>query len=995
MTTKLPSRTEKQQGAGQARVAPFFVLRRPLRHAAAALFGGTENLVLPSDAGELHKRLEGDAFVLGALYLSSPTLYEATMRWLRLPANDAGAPPEALTRYLLRALNRPTPFGLFGLLSVGAVGADTAVSPIVDPQELRLMHRRSFAARSAELAQRAVQSYTPNPTLFRKGQEFRAWSCLNDEAEHCAIVSCQVDAVTDELFAPTNSGPIPAADVLARDLVDLVDAGLLVPQLPQPSVFHEWNGDNAAMTRVAGDLNSLPVNHPDRAVRYQAFDAAAHGGTRTPTKSSIYACGFTCPRLHERPRMSAATARRVAETAARLVEYFGRPNPALLQLQPAFSERYTYEATPLLHVLDSDLGDQFAQLLQAGASASIAAASEFDRFLLKHIARALEAGQREVKLRWTDIGHRAPRTTSQADLLVCPLFSLVTDPCSPERELTLWQGMEVRTGTALISRFEGLDETLADAASRWRSENADVHDDDAVLAEVVYVPYPRHGDVLQRPALTSHAIYLRGAAPEGGPQAIALQTLHLRLRNGSFELWCSSLGRRVRPILSVPHYFQGSQHPVYRFLCALAEQEVAVARLPLPTAVTDLPTCPRIVVDGVVLRAATWNVHLPPGAPERSDISALRALLASLGVPQKFGWGELDQVLPIDSSNDLHLQAFVDDLGPQHNVRLTEVFPPLTSVGPHEFVLPVRVSPEGTRKRAIGPALPIAQAPVRVALADEFVYLQLFASARQVDRLPLKLDGRLGHWLASRGLSWFYIKYSHPSAHLRLRVAVPAGVSRWELIRKLCERARALREDGLIDSFALAEFEPEVDRYGGPERWRWSARYFAADTDFALRVQRWVEEEGVDEDHLLMAMTLSALHVGLDFGLSTIELADVPVLPANGADLQVARQSAGALFRRFRPSIDQLCRGLPVESRHLRLIQEACEQRSGQTLADRRALLASLDQHERAAWAHWLYRCHAHMSINRLRPAHLGTAEQVALSLAARIAASRQARQSS
>jgi thiopeptide-type bacteriocin biosynthesis protein len=992
MTTTLSSRTEKLKSVGQARVAPFFLLRRPLRHAAAALFGGAECLQLPSNAGELHQHLAGEAFFLGALYLSSPILYEATLRWLRLSANDAGQPPQALTRYLLRALHRSTPFGLFGLLSVGAVDDITAVSPVIGPQELRLMHRRSFAARHTELAQRKAELYTPNPTLFRRGQEFRAWSCLDDQAEHCVIVSCQADEVTDQLFAPPNSGPISLADVMALDLDDLVDAGLLVPQRSRPSLFHEWNDDSAAMTRMAGDLNSLSVDHPDRAVRYKAFDLAAHEGAHTPTKSSIYACVFTCPIFHERPRLSASTADRVAETATRLVEHFGRPNPALLQLQPAFSERYTYEAMPLLNVLDSDFGDQFAQLLQAGSS-SITAADEFDRFLLKHIANALGAGHRDVQLRWVDIEQRAPRRSSQKDLLVCPLFSLVTDPCSPESDLILWQGMEVRTGTALLSRFEGLDDSLADAASHWRRENSDVHDDDAVLAEVVYLPYPRQGDVLQRPARTPYAIYLNGAAPEGGPQAIALQTLHLRLRNGSFELWCSSLRCRVQPILSVPHYFQGSQHPVYRFLCALAEQDVAVAKLPLPSVVTDLPFCPRIVVDGVVLRAATWTLHLPPDARERSDMSALRDLLVSLGVPQTFCWGEFDQVLPIDSSNDLQLQAFVDDLGPQRNVPLTEAFPPLASVGPHEFVLPVRVSPEEKRQRPIAPDLPIAQPAVRAALGDEFVYLQLSAPARQVDRLPLKLEERLGQWLARRGLSWFYVKYSHPSAHLRLRVGVPTGVSRWELIRKLCERARALRDDSLIDSFALAEFEPEVDRYGGPERWRWSARYFAADTALALRVQRWVDEEGVDEDHLLMAMSLSILHVGLDFGLSIIELADKRALPANGVDLQVARQSSGVILRRFKPSIDQLFRGQPIECRHLRLIQEACEQRSGRTLADRKALLDSLDQSERTSWSHWLFRCHAHMSINRLRPAHLGNAELVAFSLAARIAISRQARQ--
>lgn len=977
-----------------AQAAPFFVLRRPLRQAAAGLLGDPSALQNTADPVQLRRLLASDPHLLPAVYLSSPNLYQAAMRWLALPPQRHDEVPAALTRYLLRAFSRPTPFGLFGLLSVGQLAPSTDFPPITEDGQVRLVHRLSFAVESALCRAKGQGHYTGNPTLHRRGNEFRAWACFEGDVENCAQVSCPADAQTIELFEQPCSLSLSAGDVAEQELDDLVAAGLLVRTDQHASVFRAATGPQGCGDwEGLSTLDALSLGAPDRAQRYQALDAqVASVLSRDATKrSSIDACAFTCPGQGVDPTLSSKTASRIAHAAVNLVACFGQPHRALRQLHAEFAERFSYESTPLLDLVDSELGGRFAALLSSPGPAPTRDFAAYDQYVLNEVFKAVDARSDVVRLTWEGIKGRVPAPRECKGCLVSPIAALVGTRAGADQELIQWRGMEVNSGTALLMRFEGLDATLAGKASDWREANADMNDGQAVRAEVVYVPHAKLGDVLRRQATTRYAIYLSGSRAPGGPEPIALNSLHVRLRNGRFELWCSTLARRVVPVLSVPHYYQGSQHGVYRFLCALATQELEAARLRVPESVQALHRCPRLVVEDVVFRPATWSFTLPARARERTDLSALRCLLAAHGIPRRFGWGEVDQVLAIDTDSDRELRAFLSDVADQTRITVTEVLPIAPELGPHEIVLPIRLRASEPARPLLEPLMEVVARPPRFAPGDEYVYLQLFADMERVDRLPLEIHRRLGRWLERSGLQWFYTKYSVPSLHLRFRVQLKADDARWRVVRRLCEHAQRLREERVIEGFSLTEYQPEVERYGGAARWQWSVSYFVADSTFARTVAAYAEANDLDDDHLVFAMGLSCLYVGLDFGVSLAHLA--PLLRHGGSGIAETEVSlaSGALLRRFRALVDSLATPQKL-SPFVQMLVNAAVARSEATAAARGDLMRSFDGVLAQDWAPWLFRSHAHMSVNRLRNARMPDAEPVALSLAVRLAAVMQSR---
>lgn len=122
------------------------------------------------------------------------------------------------------------------------------------------------------------------------------------------------------------------------------------------------------------------------------------------------------------------------------------------------------------------------------------------------------------------------------------------------------------------------------------------------------------------------------------------------------------------------------------------------------------------------------------------------------------------------------------------------------------------------------------------APGDEWLYVRLYAAPASADRLlsevvaPLVKAARA----AGRLSRWFFIRYSDPDHHLRLRFS---GDPAW-LVSEFLPNLRA----GLTEPFAtgqanrleLGTYLREVERYGGPAGMEACEEWFEADSDTVL-----------------------------------------------------------------------------------------------------------------------------------------------------------------
>jgi len=113
---------------------------------------------------------------------------------------------------------------------------------------------------------------------------------------------------------------------------------------------------------------------------------------------------------------------------------------------------------------------------------------------------------------------------------------------------------------------------------------------------------------------------------------------------------------------------------------------------------------------------------------------------------------------------------------------------------------------------------------------------------------------------------WFFLRYSDPDPHLRIRFRGDSEVVTTELTPRLLRWGSKLVTDGYCRRFGLDTYDQEVERYGGPVAMPAAERLFTADSKASADLLH-LERAGVlkIERNLLVASTVDDLLTGLGF----------------------------------------------------------------------------------------------------------------------------------
>jgi len=728
-------------------------------------------------------------------------------------------------------------------------------------------------------------------------------------------------------------GELAASQLLVPDLVPAVTGpepihGMVAEFAAAP----ELAGMAAVLDEVRGALEALDAT-PLGQGGSRAYRAVARRLGSLPAEVEIDHL-FQVDMVVPAP--NAELGRAVTDEMARVLAVLHRIQgdsfiSPVARFRDEFDARYGGREVPLLEALDEESGIGFDRWAAPSAESPLLEGLPLalpgepagmwnarEQLLLRKLEEAWSTGADQIELDDVDQAALAASDPRPLPRSLAVVATLVAEaPASggdrPRDYRLHFHSALGPSGVKWIGRFcHGEERLLTEVEAYLRDEAA--LDPDAVFAEVVHLPEGRLGNILLRPVLRDYEIAYLGRSGCEPDRQIDVSDLFISVRGSRVILRSGRLDRRVIPCLSNAHNVSNSRSlGVYRFLCELQLQDAMGGLITWYWG--GLAKCrflPRVVIGQTVVSDARWNLDRArirefAELSEAERVAGIQRLRRELRLPRLVTLNDDDNVLPVDLENALSVDSFVHLIRNRETAQLREArhLEGVCAAGPegsfaHEMVVPFLdgspcdpVSlPPSRRSRPLARSFPPG---------SEWVYLKLYSGVSVADDVLLAyapvLDDLMAAGAADR---WFFIRYADPDPHIRLRLhGVPDALrGARDAVEKL---AAELHRGGLVWKIQTDTYEPEVERYGGPDGIALCEQAFCADSAAALSlVEALSDDQAADERWQLALIGIDCLSG--DFGLGLDERRELSVRMRDdlAAKLRVAPSLDRALGARFR-----------------------------------------------------------------------------------------------
>ncbi|MNS01956.1 hypothetical protein D3C72_332490 [compost metagenome] len=872
----------------------FFLLRTPLLPTAA----GWTSEVAPS--------IESDPVLASplfqeALFLSSETVFEK----LQDGASTDARLDKTVTRYRRRMATRCTPFGTSAAVTVGCVGADTAI----------ILTRPGDARRTCRLDQGVVQKLLNRAHASAFGDQPSGLLNANTSAWRAADGYRYIEMVVDHgvrryrLSRIAASPAVDAAMALYRSgerlelssaatslsttlgssyeaaqsfLLKLAENQLLimgpeatastddaVVRLLQQLRVQPWAekacSDLAAVHDLVGTIGDDPTTNIER---YRAIKRyLAEADLEIETGKILHVD------LHRPPmeaRLSKASLGRLARALWDARAVLSRPSAPMAKFSEAFTQKYGDREISLLEALDVDFGIPFGGLNTD--TSPLIAPFRFDKSTPKE-SDPLEAlvwkrltsqadGSPERSLDLTEYARE--RATGRS--FVWPSSFSVIGICHGTG-LEAWsagQGLfepkQFRApAMSLFGRFCNGNSELTTAVRAFVSAHEEDRDD-LIHAELVHLPYGRTGNVVLRPNVRDYEMTYMSASERPTEFQIPISDLSIRVVDGEIQLFSRPLGKRIIPRLTSAHNTNSpTSLPIYRFLGALQLQGVQALGWAWGETLTRLPFLPRVTCGSLLLSRARWRLSVSDFEP---GLEGLRAGLAALGVPNHVAICVTDNFVEVRLDRADDLEVLLEELRRHKDLILTEAFDDEDLITDatgssyrQEFMIPFVAEQSSPPSGATATSAGGAEAADR-----HWLYAQVFAGPATLEHIVAALYPGFLQIVDQRGgRSPFFIRYNEDGWHLRLRARFETSAGKFAAMHDLELLLKDLLASRRAHRLRFDDYVPETMRYGGPAL---IARYEAAFAEDSLAVSRGLATFSRRADAEELRWKFAALSIG-------------------------------------------------------------------------------------------------------------------------------------
>lgn len=709
------------------------------------------------------------------------------------------------------------------------------------------------------------------------------------------------DLIAERFLLSTLRPPLTQSDPANRLYHQLRDAGV------KEGACHGLG----ELLAAAQSFDSMPdretpqayVELQDAAMRIQDSPAAAVLQVDTGLKLADSKIG----------RAVAEEAIRAAETLLRLTPYPSGP-PRMAAYRQAFVSRFGSSVeVPLLDLLDPKVGLGPLAARGTGQGEGFRPSPDRSSLLLKLALQANRDRQAVVHLddrtigrltTWQPSPERAP-----VSLDITCLVAANSTAAIDRGEFALVIGPNIGAASAgrMLGRFCDLHPTKSEVAFRAVAAREQALAPDCLLAELHYMPRKfRSANVVIRPSARDYEIVVDATPGVDPDRVIPVRDLVVGVRNS--RLYVRWPAKAVDVRVSASHMLNYANAPdVCQFL-----SEVDHDGIPQLTAfdwgpASAFPFLPRVQFGRSVLRTAEWRL-----SQECFDSFRLRSRTGQSAetlslwrqawdVPRYVYLSVTDNRLLLDLENSHHcgeVAAAVSRLPAGRWVTLSEGFPGTeeswlsNASGRYccEFVVSMSLRPEpcpslhlsersvgqsttqGTNHRGHCELAMIGRADRYVVPGGNWLFLKLYGERSREDALVATVIRPFVEELVRAGIvaGWFFIRYSDPSPHIRLRFSGERARIVSEALPMCADWGGGLTNEGLIDYYSIDTYEREVERYGGVRGVELAERLFDADSTFTANLLALDLGKQIDTDRCAWnALTMDLLLAGLGLDVLT------------------------------------------------------------------------------------------------------------------------------
>lgn len=603
----------------------------------------------------------------------------------------------------------------------------------------------------------------------------------------------------------------------------------------------------------------------------------------------------------------------VAELLSQLTP---QTDPHLKEYADEFSEKYGYgREVPLLELLDEEMG--------LGAPATYHQPQSRRRSLKTEKGAKTQANREQLLFQWfVSSIHKGNYELHLTDEMIGQLTHTedsITRPKLPSMELyfllntrdqqalnrgeyTLLLGPNPGSNGAgkTFGRFMDLFGTpLKEEFQAIHQEEQSLYPD-KIWAEVSYLPCSgRTTNVILIENFRDYEIAIGTNQALPDDRQIQVSDLVVGLRGDHFYLKSRKHNREVIP--TIGHMLNYHQAPnVYRFLIEVGLAGFGQWGTMNWGIIAQAPFTPRLRYKNIIFTPATWRMGFRQDKNKPLSMEALKKAVHQFclewKVPRYVYLIQSDHRILLDLEHPLHIEELYRELKSGNSIVLIEHTGGFEELPIHcsngrltaEFVFPL------VRRPVV--ALDTLQ---EVATTSEFV--ELAHSTHPVNfaqrvHFPgslwfyAKLYGVESRQNEFIGLYWddctrqaketgiveygYYIRYADPESHIRVRFKMSSERVVADFFTMFHDWAKVWIQEGLMTRFVIDTYEPEIERYGGPELMELAESMFADDSEVAARLIRLnrFQQNKLDLDFVAV---LSVIYLLRQLGFSEVESYDV------------------------------------------------------------------------------------------------------------------------
>lgn len=378
----------------------------------------------------------------------------------------------------------------------------------------------------------------------------------------------------------------------------------------------------------------------------------------------------------------------------------------------------------------------------------------------------------------------------------------------------------VTNGSALslLGRFAYLDAGIGELCRDIAKDDIE-HEAGSILAEILFLPEGRVGNICRHPSFYEYEIPIITESALPPKNQIHVNDLLVSVVNNEIILRSKTLNKRIIPRLSNAHNFSNSAVALYRFLTSLQYQNFPTLGLRFNYAMNKKRFFPRIVYKNIILHRATWiltesdiKTILKAVSPQAELVSFLKTRQVSRFVVLV----EHDNELFLDLENVSFQNLLIEELKASSSyVQLTEwIYDVGFGTNINQFVIPFK----NTSSQPLQNSLPLPQDNSivrRFSPGSEWLYLKIYCSAFISDDVLVSLSRTLSS-LKNKSvlLEYFFIRYTDPHHHLRVRMKLFDIRLMSEALQFIQNQLSLFEEEGTIWKTSIDTYEREIERYG-------------------------------------------------------------------------------------------------------------------------------------------------------------------------------------